>query len=195
MTTTTKKKYSTSWYKSNLGDRQAILNLIGAFTSENPLEIHLRKDCKIGRIRVFISTPWHGYQHKQGKRVVLKKHMWLGSMTRLYTYPDQVSEARQMLKVLAVIRRSHDSQVQDWSIKLGTLGSKYLLDPVIQKYRVPERVDALYDVLNELVSTHPYDWRLTWDTPFENREYNPVYEHYVAPLRSRPLATYDHPVM
>ena len=87
MTTTTEIKYSTYWYGSNLGDRRAILNLIGRFATENPLEFHLRKDGRIGLIRVniiqhqgMIPDNWIDYT---GQRKVLKEHMWILSLIHI----------------------------------------------------------------------------------------------------------------
>ena len=152
--------------------------MIGEFTTENPLEFHLRKDGRIGRIRVFINSPAHGYTRHMGKRKVLNKYMWQADRKQLYRYPDQRQEAQKTLKVLSVIRRSHDRYATKWGAKLGTLGSKLLLDPIINKCCITERVDALFNVVNELVSTYPNDWKLTWDTPFKDRGYNETDDCY-----------------
>ena len=167
-----------NWYGSNSSDRKEILNLIGEFTTENPLEFHLRKDGKIGRVRVFINSPAHGFERHRGKRRVLHDHMWNPDRKQLYRYPDQRQEAQKSLKVLSIIRRSHDRYAAKWAIKLGTIGSELLLQPLMKKHNIPERVDALYDVVNELMSTYPNDWKLTWDTPFRDREYNETDDTY-----------------
>lgn len=161
-----------NWYGSNSDDRQEILNLIGEFTTENPLEFHLRKDGAIGRVRVFINSPAHGYERHMGKRRVLYKHMWSPDRKLLFHYPDQQEKAHKTLRVLSVLRCSHERFAAKWAIKLGTIGSELLLLPVIKKRNIPDRVDALSHIVNELVSTYPNDWKLTWDTPFRNRDYN-----------------------
>ena len=171
MTTTTETQYSTYWYGSNLGDRQAILNLIGSFTTLNPLTFHLRKDGKIGRIRVNFGP---GY-----KRKVLKDHMWRTSPTKFHVYPDQYDQSEKLLRMVCKSLRQYTRHRNEYC----SIVQECLFDPIAKYMGTPKKHGVLYDRLRELTRTIPADYKLKFDpTPFDDNG-----DEY--------LVHYDHPVM
>ena len=98
--------------------------------------------------------------------------MWEPDIKRVYKYPDQCREAQRKLKELDTLRTNLEKQISSLTIKIGTLGTAILLDPLLQKMKIFKRADDLRDKLQELTYTAPNDWRLTWDTPFSHRGYN-----------------------
>ena len=172
MTTTTEKKYSTSWYDSNLGDRQAILNLIGSFTTLNPLTFHLRKDSKIGRIRVNFAV---GFRRPK----VLKDHMWRTSTTKFYVYPDQYDRSETLLRMVCKSLRKYATHRNEYC----AIVQECLFDPIAKYMGTPKKHGVLYKRLIELTRTYPADYKLKYDpTPFDTNG-----DEY--------LSRYDHPVM
>ena len=168
MTTT---EYSTYWYGSNLGDRQAILNLIGSFTTLNPLTFHLRKDGKVGRIRV--NFP------RFRKSKVLKDHMWRTSTTRFHVYPDQYEQATKLLRMVSKSFRQYGRHRSEYC----SIVQECLFDPIAKYMGTPKKHGVLYDKLLELTRTYPADYKLKYDpTPFDDNG-------------DESLSHYDHPVM
>ena len=136
------------WFGSNTKDRQNLLNLIGKFVTENPLEFHLRKDGRIGRIRVHDKTI--------GARFMLKKTMWKGSPGKFVVYPHLIGKATQLRKQLSTIQEA-----------LYTFQSKHcetvrdlLFNPILKVKGVRKKIDRLKSQLLELTRTEHCDWSL-----------------------------------
>ena len=196
------KKYSTYWYRSNKGDRQAILNLIGEFATSTPLIFHLRKDGAIGRIRVLLNRFSKNGKCLDMKNIrlhhtqVLKDHMWVASPQRDAVYPGQYRDATQIKQLLRItnedvynIRKQYNEYVVN-----------ALFDPLTEKANIFQRFSQMYAELAELTRTTPSDYCLTnQKRPWTAEDYLQSSDGPINVVeqeeRTRPLATYDHPVM
>ena len=174
--------FSAQWYGSNKGDRQAILNLIGAFTTQNPLTFHLRADGKIGRIRVDLGT---FYQNALGpprqcdppRTKVLKMHMWRESSEKYRVFPDQYDAAQELRRKVLKL----DREATQFRQSFPEFIRDNLYDPLVERKGTDRKFEALYDKINELTEVTPVDWRLQWDTG-EWLEGDKTYSYYTHPV-------------
>ena len=159
--------FSSVWYGSNRGDRQAILNIIGAFATQNPLQFHLRADGQVGRIRVYLG-PFH--------TKVLKMHMWRESSEKYRVFPDQYEAAQELRRKVHIM----DREATKFRQSFPEFIRENLYDPLVERKGTDRKFEALYDKINELTDVTPVDWRLQWDTG-EWLEGDRTYSYYMHP--------------
>ena len=172
--------YSSNWYGSNKGDRQAILDIIGEFTTQNRLMFHLRADGQIGRIRVNLRYYYHGSSPLgifAQRTKVLKTHMWRESPETYKVFPDQYDAAQELRRKLHVqdrrltkLRNSYSSFIRD-----------FLYDPIVERKGTELHFEALRAKLKKLTSVTPVNYRLKWDRD-EWLEGDERYSYYIHPV-------------
>ena len=136
------------WYGSNKSERIEMINIIGAFAARFPLKCYVRKDGKIGRIKVS-----NGLREK-----TLRKDMWYETGDRIVHHPDQYIAATNIRTKIWTIERQLRMMRAEFNRERYFQTNVH--DPIVDNNGIHDRLADLQYLVRKLTKSDPNNYKL-----------------------------------
>jgi len=140
------------WFGSNKSERFEMLKIIGEFVDTIQLRFFLRKDGKIGRIKV-----------SNGRReMCLQKQMWCESVDRTPVYPNQLVAASNLQQ--RIWGMEHELRRMRSEFDRHRYFQREIHDRIVDHNGIHDRIAELSYLVRKLTSSDPdnYTLRVYW---------------------------------